>query len=184
MTEPIPRARNDLELFPIQHEGRQFVLIRDPLGLVQEGKAIPLTLYKILAFLNGMSTVRDLQMELMRQQGGALVGTDEIKGLVAHLDESFLLDSDRFRAAKNNIVADFVSKEIRPCSHGGSAYPDDPLELKKRLDEILASRPPASEPEGEVKALVAPHIVASHNAGSRRRGAGQWRPSVGTALLL
>jgi AmmeMemoRadiSam system protein B len=128
---------------------------------VQEGKAIPLPLYKILALLNGIITIRDLQAELMRQQGGALVGTDEIKGLIAHLDESFLLDSDRFRAAKDKIVADFTSKKIRPCSHDGGAYPENPLELKKRLDEILASRPPVSGPEGKVKALVAPHIDLS-----------------------
>ncbi len=158
MTEAIPPARNDLELFPVQHDGRQYILIRDHLGLVQEGKAIALPLYQILALLNGTNTVRDLQTAFMRQQGGVLVETDEIKGLIAHLDESFLLDSERFREAKERIVADFVSKKVRPCSHRGGAYPEHPLELKKRLDEIMAGQPPVPEPEGNVKAIVAPHI--------------------------
>jgi len=158
MNEAIPPARNDLELFPVQHGGQQYILIRDHLGLVQEGKAIALPLYQMLALLNGTNTIRDLQMAIMRQQGGVLVGTDEIQGLIAHLDESFLLDSERFREAKERIVADFVSKQVRPASHSGGAYPENPIELRKRLDEILAGRPPVPGPEGKIKALVAPHI--------------------------
>ena len=41
-----PRLRMDLEFFPVQHEGRQMVLIRDQLGLVREGKAVDTGLYQ------------------------------------------------------------------------------------------------------------------------------------------
>jgi len=170
MNESIPRVRNDLDLFPVQQGGRRFVMIRDHLGLVQEGKAVSLPLYQMMVLLNGISTIRDLQMELMRQQGGVLVGTDEIKGLIAHLDESFLLDSDRFRKAKERVVADFTAKKVRPCSHCGGAYPEDPSVLRKSLDDIMTSHQPAvPEPEGHIKALVAPHIDLS--AGCRIYGA-------------
>lgn len=47
------------------------------------------------------------------------MGADEINGLLAHLDESFLLDSERYRNTKNEIITDFASKRIRPCSHCG-----------------------------------------------------------------
>lgn len=158
MTETPPIARRDLEFFPIQHEGQQFVLIRDSLGLVEEGKAVGLPLYQIMTLLDGTTTVRDLQMELMRQRGGVLVETDEINGLLAHLDESFLLDSERYRNAKNRIITDFTSKRIRPCSHCGKSYPENPSELRARLDEILNSELSIPEPEGKIEALVAPHI--------------------------
>jgi len=161
MSETIPSARTDLELFPVQHGGQQMILIRDQLGLVQEGKAIALPLYQIMTLLDGKNTLRDLQTELMRQKGGVLVGTDEVMSLVAHLDESFLLDSERFRAARDQIVADFTARKIRPCSHCGGAYPENPSELKLRLDEIMASQPPVPEPEGKVSAIVAPHIDLS-----------------------
>jgi len=147
-----------LEFFPIQHEGQQFVLIRDALGLVDEGKAVGLPLYQILALLDGQTTVRDLQMAFMRHQGGVLVGTDEINGLLAHLDESFLLDSERYQNARKQIIADFTSLRIRPCSHCGRSYPDNPSELKARLDEILQGHPALSKPEGKMVALIAPHI--------------------------
>ena len=158
MDETPPLARRDLEFFPVQHEGQQFVLIRDHLGLVEEGKAVGLPLYQIMTLLDGTITVRDLQMELMRQQGGVLVGTDEINGLLTHLDESFLLDSERFKNAKGRIITDFTSRRIRPCSHCGKSYPETPSELRVRLDEILNSDESIHEPEGKIQALIAPHI--------------------------
>ena len=158
MDETPPIARRDLEFFPIQHEGQQFVLIRDSLGLVPEGKAVGLPLYQIMMLLDGNTTVRDLQMELMRQKGGVLVGSDEINGLLAHLDESFLLNSERYRNAKNGIITDFTSRRIRPCSHCGKSYPENPSELRVRLDEILNSELSISEPDGKLSALVVPHI--------------------------
>ena len=100
MNESAPRIRNDLEFIPIQHEGRQLILIRDHLGLVQEGKAVAPALYQIMSLLNGVRSVRDIQWELMRQYGGVLVDTDEIKSILVQLDKSFLLDSDRFQSAQ------------------------------------------------------------------------------------
>ena len=158
MNEIAPVARKDLEFFPVQHDGQQFVLIRDHLGLVEEGKAVGIPLYQLMTRLDGTTTVRDLQMALMRQREGMLVGTDEINRLLAHLDEAFLLDSERYKNAKNRIISDFTSDRIRPCSHCGKSYPETPSELKIRLDEILNSQPPNSEPEGNVTALIAPHI--------------------------
>jgi AmmeMemoRadiSam system protein B len=158
MNDIAPMARGDLEFFPIQHAGKQLILIRDPLGLVQEGKAIGVSLYQIMALLDGKRTIRDLQLEFMRHQGGMLVGTDEIGRLLDDLNDSFLLDSEEFRNARDKIVADFASKGIRPCTHSGSGYPEDPVELRKMLDEILASQPLPSIPEGRITALVSPHI--------------------------
>jgi len=38
--ENLPSLRRDLEFYPVQLQGKQFVLIRDHLGLIQEGKAV------------------------------------------------------------------------------------------------------------------------------------------------
>ena len=58
----------------------------------------------------------------------------------------------------DKIGSDFTSKGVRPCSHSGRAYPANPSELKTRLDGILAIQPNQPEPEGEIRALVSPHI--------------------------
>ena len=161
MNDFTPELRRDLEFFPARHQGQQLILIRDQLGLVQEGKAVAALLYRFMVLLNGDRTIRDLQVELMRQKGGSLVDTDEVKKLLAYLDESYLLDSGRFKEARDKIVADFASGKVRPCSHCGAAYPDDPLKLKERLDEILNRQSSGPDPEGMVTALVSPHIDLS-----------------------
>ena len=161
MNEAIPVARRDLEFIPIQHGGKQLLLIRDPLGLVQEGKAIGLALYQLMALLDGKKTIRDLQIEFMRHEGGVLVGADDIARLIEDLDDSFLLDSGRFKKARDGIVADFASKKVRPPIHSGAGYPDEPAALRTRLDEIINCQPPVSEPEGKITALVSPHIDLS-----------------------
>jgi hypothetical protein len=165
MNDIAPPIRRDLEFFPVQQKGQQLILIRDQLGLVEQGKAIAPPLYQIMILLNGACTIRDLQMEIMRQGGGVLVGIEEVKSLLKNLDESFLLDSERFKEARDKIVADFTSKRIRPSSHRGGAYPDHPSELRKRLDEILNSQPPVDEPEGKIIALISPHIDLSVGKG-------------------
>lgn len=161
MNDKLPLLRRDLEFFPVQHAGQQLILVRDHLGLVQEGRAISPSLYQLMALLESGGTLRDLQMELMRQKGGVLIGSDEVMVLLNHLDESFLLDSERFREARNRIIADFAAGKVRTCALSGQSYPENPRELKKRLDEILGAHPSAPEREEEVIALIAPHIDLS-----------------------
>jgi len=90
-----------------------------------------------------------------------LVSSDEVKSVIAHLDDSFLLESEKFRRAKEAVIAEFASKKVRPSSHSGRAYPADPHELRKTLDEILALQPDPQRPQGRLVALVAPHIDLS-----------------------
>ena len=158
MNESKPKVRNDLEFFPVQHQGQQLVVIRDHLGLVQQGKAVAPALYQIMALLNGSRSVKDLQMEMMKQGGGLLVDTDEISKILLLLDESFLLDSERFKSARDEIITRFTSEEVRPCSHCGQGYPNEPGDLGAWLDEILDGHGPASKHEGKIEALVGPHI--------------------------
>ena len=122
----------------MQQGDQQMILIKDHLGLVREGQGIALQLYQFMALLDGTTTVRDLQMELMRQRGGVLVDTDEVNRLLEKLDQFYLLDSENFKSAQKKIIADFAAQKVRPCSHCGRSYPYNAAELRKRLDEILA----------------------------------------------
>ena len=158
MSQNLPALRRDLEFLPLQSGGQPVILIRDHLGLVQEGKMVSPHLYQLMVSLDGNNTVRDLQMKMMRMKGGVLVSSDEVNKWLAELDASFLLDSERFKSAKEQITAEFAAQKTRPCSHCGRSYPQDPSELKNMLDEILTRRPRISQPEGRIKALVSPHI--------------------------
>jgi AmmeMemoRadiSam system protein B len=161
MDEKVPCIRMDLDFLPVQHEGKEFIMIRDHLGLVEEGKAVAPPLYQLMALLDGNRTLRDLQADLIRQRGGVLVSHDEVIELIRHLDDSFILDSKRFRSAKEEMERAFAASKLRPCSHCGMSYPNDSAELEKWLYQILSA---GAEPEGQkekITALVSPHIDIS-----------------------
>jgi AmmeMemoRadiSam system protein B len=153
-----PKARRDLEFFPAQSGNQTLIVIKDRLGLVQEGNAINPELYKLLSVLDGSQSVRDIQVELMRQQGGRLVSTEEVEALLNQLDSSYLLDSPRYREARMELVNRFSAQKVRYCSHAGLSYPKEQQALRKRLEDILAIEQAPNLPSGRVTALVAPHI--------------------------
>lgn len=158
MNERLPGMRRDLEFFPVMHGGERLILIRDHLGLVQEGKAIPVPVYQLMTLLDGAMSIVELQTYLIRQGGGVLVGSEEIRTFITRLDDSFLLDSDGFRKARNRIIDVFAAEPVRECSHMGGGYPAGPDELRIKLDEILSSGADAPVGDGVIRAIVSPHI--------------------------
>jgi AmmeMemoRadiSam system protein B len=140
------------------------VLVRDHLGLVKEGTALPSRLFEFLAMLNGEPTIIDLQTELMRLQGGVLVDSQEVEGLLSHLDENFLLDSEQFQQASQRMIREFQALSIRPCALCGQAYPKEAAKLQPWLDAVLKTGDGPPQPRGPLRALVAPHIDPSTGA--------------------
>ena len=153
-----PKIRDDLDFFPVQTAGATVIMIRDRLGLVEEGKGVSPELYKVMAILDGTRSIRDLQLDLIRQQGGRLISIEEVQALLAKLDSSYLLDSQRYREVRKEIIASFSAQKIRYCSHAGLSYPQQEEELRKRLEAIVATQQVPSFPDGNIRALVAPHI--------------------------
>lgn len=153
-----PGPRKDLEYIPVKHQGQTLILIRDHLGLVKEGQAIAWQLYQFLVLLDSVPDLSQLQTELTRQSNGILVSSQEIEHLIGHLDNSFLLDSERFHTAKEKIIHDFSSQRKRAPSHAGKAYPDQPEKLTSFLDSIFSDHQDKSPPLGKVQAIISPHI--------------------------
>ena len=153
-----PKIREDLDFFPVQSAGATVIMIRDGLGLVEEGKGISPELYKVMTMLDGTRSLRDVQLDLIRQQGGRLISIEEVEALLAKLDSSYLLDSQRYKEAIKEIIADFSAQKIRYCSHAGLSYPKEKEELRERLETIVAAQQVPSFPDGKITALVAPHI--------------------------
>ncbi|NVM26929.1 MAG: AmmeMemoRadiSam system protein B, partial [Desulfobacterales bacterium] len=149
---------DDLDFFPVQTAGATVIMIRDRLGLLGEGKGVSAELYKVMAILDGTRSIRDLQLDLIRQQGGRLISIEEVRALLAKLDSSYLLDSQRYREVRKQITASFSAQKIRYCSHAGLSYPQQEEELRKRLEAIVATQQVPSFPDGNIRALVAPHI--------------------------
>lgn len=133
-------------------------MIQDSLGLVKRGQAISLGLYTLISRLDGSHSVRDIQMGMMREQGGRLVPQEEIEALLAELDSIFLLDSPRYREERDRIIAGFSAQKTRHAAFAGTSYPEKKEELEGKLETILAIKETPSPPSGRITGLVAPHI--------------------------
>jgi AmmeMemoRadiSam system protein B len=160
MEEPIPRVREDLEVMPTSYQGEKALLVRDFLGLIRDPVILQGDALRIIGLIDGKRTVRDIQVELVRQRGGVLVDAEAIGRVVLDFDSASLLQSARYRSRKVKTLTDYLRLEVRPPSHAGVSYPARPEDLRAFLDSILGSSGevgPGESSDG-CWGLVAPHI--------------------------
>jgi len=155
-----PRLR-PIEAFPVNHEGKTLIYLKDPLNL-----AAPLGIspagYFILAHLDGHHALIDIQ-EAYSKRFGNLLMSDELKAFVEMLDRNYYLASERFYAYQKSVVDEFRRLPTRAPAHMGGGYKEDPLELKAQLDGYFIAPNGPGLPSGENRestptAIVAPHI--------------------------
>ncbi len=160
MNEENPKVRFDIQAFPVEHEGRRVFLIQDHLGLVPENVLFEEEAIYILQLLDGRGTLRDIQETLSRASGGEIFSMEEVEDMINKLDSFYLLESSRFNQAKEDLMANFVSAEIREPYHAGRSYPVEVSAIEEFIDDSL-SRPidtSHQEPFENLKGLIVPHI--------------------------
>jgi AmmeMemoRadiSam system protein B len=157
---PVPPPRQDLEIIPTSYEGRQALLVRDFLGMIQEPVLLQGELIDLLGLLDGRRTLRDLQLEFVRRRGGLIVDSARLERLIRQLDAAGLLDSPAHAARKKRLLAEYLKLEVREPSHAGVSYPAEPGRLRSYLGAILQETGEAGPPCATtgLRALVAPHI--------------------------
>jgi AmmeMemoRadiSam system protein B len=156
-----PKLR-PIEAFPVQAGGRELICLRDPASLAPEAVFVPRDALFILAHFDGQHSILDIQ-EAYARRFGRLLFSDDIKKLIAQLDEHLLLDSERFQAHRRQILEAFRRAPTRPAAHAGEAYEADPLKLAAQLDGYFAAidgagRGVTPRSDGAVRGILAPHI--------------------------
>jgi len=155
-----PRLRG-VEAFPVEQDGRRYVALRDPAGYVAEVIMMPVDLVEILALFDGQHTIAAMRAELRRRHD-VDVPRENIEQLIAELDEHGFLESPAFARRRAAIDEAYLGAPSRPASHAGGAYPDDPTELRGRMDGFFTSPqgpgPVGTFQGGGVGGLIAPHI--------------------------
>jgi AmmeMemoRadiSam system protein B len=155
-----PRLRA-VEAFPVEQEGRRYVALRDPAGYVSQVIMLPVDLVEILALFDGAHSIAAVQTALL-QRHGERVPRENIEQLIGELDEHGFLDSPAFARRRAAIHDAFLGASSRPASHAGGAYPDDPAELRTRMDGFFTAPqgpgPVGNFQGGGVGGLIAPHI--------------------------
>lgn len=155
-----PKLRMDIDVFPVEYQGRKGIIIKDSMGLIKQPVFLREDILDILRLMDGKRTVRDIQMELIRLRGGVIVSSEELLRLLVELDSSFLLDSKRYDREKTRILEEYAALPVRKPHLSGSAYPGTTAELARYLEGILSLDGVHQVEKGpeKIRALVAPHI--------------------------
>lgn len=150
--------RMDLEIVPTSYQGEKALLVRDFLGLIRNPVLLQGEVLGLLGLIDGKRTIRDIQVELIRQKKGVLVDYEFVEKFIRELDSAYLLQSHRYWEGKDRILSEYGRLEVREPSHAGVSYPAHSADLKLYLDSILKAAEGDEGAQGHIHGLVAPHI--------------------------
>jgi MEMO1 family protein len=155
-----PRIRH-LEAFPVEHEGRAQVVLRDPMQISPRLLALSPELFSLLPLFDGTNSLLDIQEEVSRRSNRPLFRS-ELDAILGALDQALFLDNENFRKRLAEVAWAFRRDTVRSCSHAGISYPAEPLQLLEQLSSFYEHPEGAGLPsgirQGRVRGLVAPHI--------------------------
>ena len=186
MEESIPKIRTDIEIIPTYYRGERALVVKDFLGLIPEPILLQGEVLNFLSFIDGKSSIGDIQLSLIRQKRGAFIGRDEIQGILDELDSSFLLDSENYRRQKERIVSEYSHLEVRKSWLSGRSYPDVEEDLSALLESFFSLEQgiPPEIKEKKIAALIAPHIDLEVGKRIYARAYGTLMGSVPERIIL
>jgi AmmeMemoRadiSam system protein B len=147
---------------PDPRHGKVLVL-RDTQGVTEAHAVVPPQLVPIVARFTGDQTCEEIARDVSAELGGDLPVELVVK-LAQELEKGLFLEGPSFRRAKAKVMEDFVGASVRPASHAGGAYHDDPKELVRYIEDRCLGRangsakPKKKNGGARIKGLVAPHI--------------------------
>lgn len=152
----LPLLRRELDLMPSPIEAQPGILIRDPMRYSEAMIVVPWALAPCLEYFDGRHSELDLRELLVRITGELDVG-GLLERLLAALRDNAFLQDDTFEACRARQEREFAEAGVRQPSHAGSAYPDEPAELRDTMRGYLDPADAAHDSDGVV-AIAAPHV--------------------------
>ncbi len=159
-------ALRPLEIVPVRDRSGMYLMVRDPLGVLEGAVLIPADplVILVLQFADGNTPVGEIASKATYQTG-QIISIELVRDIVRQLDEALLLLSDRFVAAWEGKRAEYAAQPTRQPS----VFRTEGMDRLKMLAELgaefrrhLASpdSPPAELglAPGSVGAVFSPHI--------------------------
>jgi len=136
------------------------LFIRDPYRFTDTMLIVPPLLVECLRCFDGRQTDIDLRAALVR-----LTGSLEVEEISNHLRQTLsnagYLEDETFERMQSEKRRHFAEQPVREPAHAGSAYPQEPAELRATITEYMADGDghtglTAADPG--LFAIAAPHI--------------------------
>jgi len=151
---PLPGRR-------VEHQGRTFVALSDPLGAFAGSVLIPIESFeRLVGRFDGRTTCDEVRGQIRRDSGVAIL-PGELETLVDSLDRAMVLDGPTFAA----YARAYAEQPTRPAALAGRSYPADPSRLCADLARMFEHPDAAGHPAGgpvagasRLRGIVCPHI--------------------------
>lgn len=149
----------EIQIHPIQHQGQEMLLLRDPLNLSDTSIAIPRPLAPLLALLDGTRDAAEMEAAL-RVRAGVRLAPGLLHKLLSDLDAAYLLDNERFAGARDAALEAYRQAPFRTLTLDGNSFAPRSDLAGAQLQGYVDGLPPA-ELAGEgrpIRGLICPHI--------------------------
>ena len=159
MSDDRPKLR-PVESRWVEHQGRPFVSLSDPLGLGRRGLLVPQPLAPLLGLCDGTRDVMGLTTALALTAGVQL-SPSQVTEFVRALDSALLLDNESFRRASAAALRKYRNAPHRRPALADRVYPAGRGELSDVLDYYCERSPPEDGPmpaSTRLRGIVCPHI--------------------------
>jgi len=147
----IPEIRRDLEIIPVQHNGKSLLYFHDSMGYMPGNFALDASVEPILNLFNGSLSINQM-VSIVKGE----VSFDDLLSFTQLLDENHALQSNSFRHSRDEIEKRFEKLDVREPSLAGFSYSENPALFQEEIQSILSLS--TLEPVKNAKGLYAPHI--------------------------
>ncbi len=148
-------ALRQLEAVPVEQNGERMVNLYDPAGYSELAMTLSLPAFYLLTLFDGKKDLDRICEEFKNKFGGEIT-KDEIEELVEKLDDTLMLDNERFSDFEKKVKSKFLASSERPFVFAGKSYPAAPKELLASMNELVSGG--VKQNNGTVRAIVVPHI--------------------------
>lgn len=162
-----------LDFMPSPSPEHPGLFIRDPYHYSDAMLVIPPVLVECLGCFDGTQTALDLRQRLFQLTGEFdLGGVDQ--NLIDTLSNAGFLEDAAFAQMQEARKREFAASPVREPAHAGSAYPEDPAEMREMMHEFMEGAEPKQN--GNLFAIAAPHVSPVGGWQSYRAAYSQLRP--------
>jgi len=136
------------------------LMLRDTQGVAANHVVLPMEVVPIVARFTGNATCEEIARDLSKEAGEQVPVALVIR-LASELEDALFVEGAPYKKERARIEKEFADAAVRPASHAGGAYHDDPKELASYIDEKClgaSAATAAKRSERRLVALVAPHI--------------------------
>jgi AmmeMemoRadiSam system protein B len=162
-----------LDFMPSPSPEHPGLFIRDPYKYSDAMLVIPPVLIECLECFDGTQTALDLRQRLFKLTGEFDLGGVD-KNLIDTLSAAGFLEDEIFARMQHDRKQEFAASPVREPAHAGSAYPEDPSEMREVMNQFMQGAQPKEN--GNLFAIAAPHVSPVGGWQSYRAAYGQLRP--------